>query len=70
MELGAVDAIRRGRVNSPASRRLAVLNRVPTLLVLTGAIAIVQWHSIQFWSEQINPTIGWLWSVALEAALV
>ncbi len=42
--------------------------RLPTLLVLTGAIAIVQWHSIAFWSGQINPTIGWLWSVALEAA--
>lgn len=55
------------RPNRDTTKR-AVIKQLPTLLVLSGAIAIVQWHSIAFWSAQINPAIGWLWSVALEAA--
>lgn len=44
------------------------MTRAAALLVLTGAVALVQWQSILFWSAQVSAEIGWLWSVALEAS--
>lgn len=35
------------------------------LLVLAGAIALLQVHAIQFWTEFIGP-MGWAWAVLLE----
>ena len=36
----------------------------PTLLV--GSILLLQYHSIEFWTEHVGP-LGWGWSVLLEA---
>ncbi|MGK0547760.1 helix-turn-helix domain-containing protein [Halomonas cupida] len=41
------------------------LARLPALLVLTGAIALLQLHAIQFWTEFVGP-MGWAWAVLLE----
>lgn len=41
------------------------LARLPALLVLIGAIALLQLHAIQFWTEFVGP-MGWAWAVLLE----
>lgn len=41
------------------------LAKLPALLVLTGAIALLQLHAIQFWTEFVGP-MGWAWAVLLE----
>ena len=33
--------------------------------LLAGGVALLQWHSIRFWSAQVGAT-GWAWSVLLE----
>lgn len=39
-----------------------------TVLLLTGCIAILQIHSIQFWTGHVDPATGWAWSLILEGA--
>ncbi len=47
---------------SPTTR---FIEMVPPLLVLAGAIALLQVHAIQFWTEFVGP-MGWAWAVLLE----
>jgi transcriptional regulator with GAF, ATPase, and Fis domain len=37
------------------------------LLIVAGTI-VLQYHSIRFWSEHVDPVIGWLWSIVIEGA--
>ena len=44
------------------------MNRViPAALLVTG-LALMQFHSIAFWSEAVGPLTGWAFSLQLEAA--
>jgi len=36
-------------------------------LLIGGGTFIIQWHSIAFWTEHVNASIGWVWSVVIEA---
>ena len=45
------------------------LAKLPALVVLTGAIALLQLHAIQFWTEFVGP-MGWAWAVLLEVVSV
>jgi len=40
---------------------------LPIILII-GGTGIIQWHSIAFWSDNVDPAIGWAWSVMIEAA--
>jgi len=48
------------------TQRAAWPQRLAPLLVLIGAIALLQAHAIVFWMEHVGPT-GWAWSILLEA---
>jgi len=36
-------------------------------LLIGGGTFIIQWHSIAFWTEHVNASIGWVWSIVIEA---
>lgn len=40
---------------------------LPIILIL-GGTGIIQWHSIAFWSDNVDQQIGWAWSIMIEAA--
>jgi len=42
-------------------------NTLPIILI-AGGTGIIQWHSIAFWSDNVDPAIGWAWSLMIEAA--
>lgn len=48
---------------------ITLLNRVPALALLIGAVVLLQLHSIAWWSEYDNQT-GWLWAMVIEAGAV
>lgn len=47
----------------------AVLPRLPAVLLLAGAITLLQLHAIAWWSEH-DANYGWLWAVVIEAGAV
>ncbi len=36
-------------------------------LLIAGGTFIIQYHSMEFWSVNVNQSIGWVWSVVIEA---
>ena len=48
---------------------ITLLNRVPALALLIGAVVLLQIHSIAWWSEYDSQT-GWLWAMVIEAGAV
>lgn len=46
-----------------------IVNKAPALLLLIGAVTLLQIHSIQWWS-QYDSSFGWLWAVTIEAGAV
>ena len=48
---------------------ITLLNRVPALALLIGAVVLLQLHSIAWWSEYDSQT-GWLWAMVIEAGAV
>jgi nitrogen fixation-related uncharacterized protein len=53
--------------NSPMKENRIMPMFVP-VAILIGCIGLLQWHSIQFWRQQVDPHTGWAWSLLLEAA--
>ncbi|HBS43199.1 MAG TPA: hypothetical protein DEA26_10990 [Oceanospirillales bacterium] len=47
----------------------AVLPRLPAVLLLAGAITLLQLHAIAWWSEH-DASYGWLWAVVIEAGAI
>lgn len=42
------------------------MGRAFSIIVLCGAVGVLQFHGIAFWSDKVGP-VGYLWSVLLEA---
>ncbi len=38
------------------------------ILLLTGGVGLIQYHSIAFWAENVSQDVGWAWSVVIEVA--
>jgi len=38
------------------------------IILIAGGTGIIQFHSIAFWSDNVDATIGWAWSLMIEAA--
>jgi len=38
------------------------------IVLIAGGTGIIQWHSIAFWSSNVDASIGWAWSLMIEAA--
>jgi len=47
---------------------IMVKNYTLPVILIAGSTGIIQWHSIAFWSDNVDPAIGWAWSVMIEAA--
>jgi len=38
------------------------------IILIAGGTGIIQWHSIAFWSVNVDQQIGWAWSLMIESA--
>jgi len=38
------------------------------IILICGGTGIIQWHSIAFWSDNVDASIGWAWSLMIESA--
>ena len=47
--------------------RPGVFERAIPMTLVVGCIGLLQWHSIEFWSNQVDSSTGWAWSILLEA---
>ena len=45
------------------------MKKIPALLLLIGAVVLLQTHSIKWWS-QYDAQTGWLWAVVIEAGAI
>lgn len=46
-----------------------ILKKVPALMLLTGAVVLLQSHAMNWWT-QYDPATGWLWSLVIEAGAI
>ena len=45
------------------------MNRILSILMVVCSTVLMQWHSIEFWTETAGIS-GWAWSIGLEAAML
>jgi len=48
--------------------RSLVVSNLPELILLTGCILVLQYHSVQFWQVESGRITGWAWSILLEGS--